>query len=76
LNFSPTFFPDSGKDFNINAFTIGYNYRLWSSSYSQLAAGVQGTINFSPKELQFLYGKTPIAGEIYLQLKPIVHGHQ
>jgi hypothetical protein len=69
-------FADVDQKFNINAFTLGYNRAIWNFSFVQLAAGAQGTINFSPKELQFLYGKTPIAGEIYLQLKPTIHRHK
>ena len=66
----------AGKNFDINAFTMGCNYAICDFSYFQLAAGVQATINFTPKELQDLYGKTPLAGEIYLQLKPHIHRHQ
>ncbi len=39
-------------NFNINAFTLGYNRTICSSSFVQLATGAQGTINFSPKKLQ------------------------
>ena len=68
-------FPDE-TEFNINAFTLGYNYTFFNFSYLDLAAGVQAAINFTPKELQSLYGKTPFAGEIYLQLKPHIHRHE
>lgn len=62
-------------NFNINAFTLGYNRAIWNCPYIQLAAGAQATINVSPHELQSLYGKNPIGGEFYLQLKPSMHRH-
>lgn len=65
-----------GTNFNINAFTLGDNYTFYSFSYADLAAGIQATVNFTPKDLQSLYGRTPLAGEIYLQLKPHIHRHQ
>jgi len=63
-------------DFNINTFTLGYNRRIRGCSHVQLAAGAQATLNFSPRALQTLYGKTPMGGEVYLQLKPSMHRHQ
>jgi hypothetical protein len=63
-------------DININIFKLGYNRRIWGCSYVQFAAGAQATVNVSPHELQGLYGKTPIGGEVYLQLKPSKHSHQ
>ncbi|HET9825980.1 MAG TPA: hypothetical protein VFP87_11630 [Chitinophagaceae bacterium] len=63
-------------NFNINAFTLGYNRTIWNYPYVQLVAGAQATINFSPRALQDLYGKTPMGAEVYLQLKPNRHGHK
>src|ERR1051326_8918033 len=62
------------RNFNINAGTVGYNQTICKSSYFQLAAGAQATINFPPRALHTLYGKTPLGGELYLQMKPRIHG--
>lgn len=64
------------KNYNINAFTIGYNFSFYHNSRAQFAAGIQSTASFSPKELQSLYGKIPLAAEVYVQVKPNLHRHQ
>jgi len=61
------------RRFNLNAFTLGYNIKLFHQKSFQLAAGLQGTLNFPDKILQGMYGKTPIGGEIYLRLYPAAH---
>jgi hypothetical protein len=63
-------------DFDINTFTLGYDRIIYSLTYLQLAAGAQGTFNFTPRALHDLYGVTPIGGQVYLQLKPNLHRHQ
>jgi len=62
--------------FNINAATLGYNRTICTSANVQLAAGAQATINFAPRELQTLYGRTPLGAEVYLQLKPNLRKHE
>jgi hypothetical protein len=62
-------------DFNINAFTLGYNHRIAPVAPVQILLGVQGTFNFPPKALQPLYGKLPIGLEVYLLLRPHRHEH-
>lgn len=57
---------------NVNAFTLGYNQSIWNCPAIQLAAGAQATVNIPPHGLQALYGKTPIGGEVYLQVKPVM----
>jgi hypothetical protein len=55
-------FPD--KTFNIHAFTIGYSRQLLNLKTMDLNAGSQFSINGVDKDLQDLYGKTPVGFEI------------
>ncbi len=66
-------FPE--KNFNIHAFTVGYNRQLQNFKSIDLIAGSQFTINRGDKDLQELYGKMPVGFEIYLQLRPMLHKH-
>jgi hypothetical protein len=66
-------YPD--KNFNVNAITFGYNRRLTRWKPVELLAGAQSTIYKSPMELQELYGKWPVALEVYFQLRPSLHKH-
>jgi len=66
-------FPD--RNFNIHAFTVGYNRQLLNFKSIDLMAGSQFTINGVDKDLQDLYGKTPVGFEIYLQVRPMLHKH-
>ena len=61
--------------FNIHALTAGYNRNLASFNNIDLNAGTQFTVYGVDKDLQRLYGKTPIGFEIYLQLRPALHKH-
>ena len=63
------------RRFNINAVSVGYNYTLLPGQSFDLSAGTKATLNISDKMLQNLYGKTPIGCQIYLRLRPAVHGH-
>jgi hypothetical protein len=65
----------SDEKFNIHAFTAGYNRQLTSFNNINLNAGTQLTIYGVDKDLQSLYGKTPVGFEIYLQLRPALHKH-
>jgi hypothetical protein len=73
LNIEPAF---GNSEFNIHVATAGYNHLVFSARYFDLLGGFQGTINFVPGQLQKLYGKTPLAVEVYLQLRPHIHSHQ
>jgi len=61
--------------FNIHALTAGYNRNLASFNNIDLNAGTQFTLYGVDKDLQRLYGKTPVGFEIYLQLRPGLHKH-
>jgi hypothetical protein len=57
-------------EYNLNAFTAGYNHLIFGAQYFEGVAGVQSTFNFPPKSLQDIYGKTPLALELYIQIRP------
>ena len=61
--------------FNINAISVGYNHILLPGQSFDLSGGTKATLNVSDKKLYSLYGKTPVGFEVYLQLRPPVHGH-
>jgi hypothetical protein len=56
--------------FNINAITFGTNYRIFQFSNTNVSLGIQGSMYFSPKELQPIYGKNPLSAQIYIKLNP------
>jgi len=56
--------------FSVNAFTAGFNYDLLSMGKVRLAGGSQFTFYSADNKLNNLYGKTPMAFEIYLRIYP------
>jgi hypothetical protein len=56
--------------FPVNAFTIGFNYDVLQLGQTRLAAGSQFTFYHADKRLDPLYGKNPMAVEVYLRLYP------
>ena len=56
--------------FNINAWTVGLNKKLIEFKAVHLSAGVQGTVNFPDKKLENIYGKSPLAAQVYIKLFP------
>ena len=61
--------------FNINAVSVGYNHILLPLQSFDLSAGTKLTLNVVDKKLYSIYGKAPMAGEIYLQLRPGLRNH-
>jgi hypothetical protein len=61
--------------FNINAVSVGYNHILLPGQSFDLSAGTKLTLNVIDKKLYPIYGKTPVGFEVYLQLRPPMHGH-
>lgn len=57
-------------NFNINAVTLGANHVLFSQWNLNFALGAQATLNISPPELHMLYGKTPLAFQVYTRIFP------
>jgi hypothetical protein len=56
--------------FPVNAFTVGFNYDLLKLGKTRLAGGSQLTLYHAPEKLNTLYGKNPMAIEVYLRLYP------
>jgi len=56
--------------FPVNAFTVGFNYDLLKIGQTRLAGGSQITFYHADKRLNSLYGKNPMAVEVYLRLYP------
>jgi hypothetical protein len=56
--------------FPVNAFTAGFNYDLLNIGQTRLAGGGQFTFYHADDRLDPLYGKNPMAIEVYLRLYP------
>jgi hypothetical protein len=56
--------------FNIHALTLGFNYDLLGIGNTRLAGGSQFTFYKSASQLNSLYGKNPMAFEIFLRFYP------
>jgi hypothetical protein len=61
-----------GQDalFAVNAFTVGVNYDLLNMGQTRLAGGGQFTFYNADEKLNSLYGKNPMAFEVYLRIYP------
>jgi hypothetical protein len=60
--------------FPVNAFTAGFNYDLLNLGQTRLAIGSQATYYSADKRLDPLYGKHPMAVEVYLRIYPGMMG--
>lgn len=56
--------------FPVNAFTAGFSYDFLSIGQTKLAGGSQFTLYHADPKLNTLYGKNPMAFEVYLRLYP------
>ncbi|MEO6719236.1 MAG: hypothetical protein ABIN67_02680 [Ferruginibacter sp.] len=56
--------------FPVNAFTVGFNYDLLNIGKTRIAGGSQFTWYSADNKLSSLYGKKPMAFEVYLRLYP------
>ncbi|MBA4853430.1 hypothetical protein [Emticicia sp. BO119] len=56
--------------FPINAFTLGFNYDLFSFKKIRFASGSQFTLYYADKRLNELYGKNPVSGQVFLRIYP------
>lgn len=56
--------------FPVNAVTAGFNYDLFKIGQTRIAGGAQFTYYHADKRLNDLYGKNPMAFEVYLRLYP------
>jgi hypothetical protein len=56
--------------FPVNAFTVGFNYDLLKIGKAKVAAGSQFSLYHADSRLDDLYGKNPMAFEVFLRLYP------
>ena len=56
--------------FPVNAFTLGFSYHLFSIAKANVAAGTQVTFYQSASALESLYGKNPMAAQVYVRIYP------
>jgi hypothetical protein len=56
--------------FGVHAFTLGANFDIFELRKTKLAAGAQWSIYGAPESLNSLYGKNPMAIEVYLRIYP------
>jgi hypothetical protein len=61
---------DEDQIFNINALTIGANYRLFTSFGTNFSAGLQGSVFLTDSILHPVYGKNPFSAQVYLRISP------
>ena len=60
--------------FPVNSLTAGFNYDLLKIGSTRIAGGGQITFYRAPQKLSFLYGKDPMAFEIYFRFYPAMMG--
>ena len=56
--------------FPVNACTLGFNYDLLLIGQTHFALGAQGSFNHAPAILNSLYGKNPLAAEVFIRIYP------
>lgn len=56
--------------FPVNAFTVGFNYDVLHFKQTRMAAGSQYTLYHADERLNSLYGKNPMAFEVFLRVYP------
>ncbi|WP_343672864.1 hypothetical protein [Chitinophaga sp.] len=56
--------------FSIHAFTLGSNYDLFELKHTKVAGGIQWSIYHTQASLNTLYGKNPMALQVYLRIYP------
>jgi hypothetical protein len=56
--------------FPVNAITFGFSYDLLNLNKARIAAGGQFSLYSADKKLENLYGKNPMAAEVYIRLYP------
>jgi hypothetical protein len=56
--------------FGVNAFSLGLSYDLVNSKSLRIALGAQGTVYSADSRLDYLYGKNPVSGQLFLRIYP------
>jgi hypothetical protein len=65
---NPTFEHDAL--FQVNAFSLGFSYDVIHSRVLRMAIGGQGSIYAATDRLDYLYGKHPVSGQVFLRIYP------
>lgn len=58
------------RTFDIHKLTLGTNRQLLTLGKWELIGGLQSSVNIPPLSLQSLYGKAPMSGQIYIEIRP------
>ena len=58
------------RTFDIHKLTLGTNRQLFGLGAFELIGGFQSSVNVPPPSLQSLYGKAPMSGQIYVEIRP------
>jgi hypothetical protein len=61
--------------FRIQALTLGYNRNISPAAPVDILLGMQTTLNFPGERLQPIYGSLPLAGQVYVMIRPRRHQH-
>jgi hypothetical protein len=61
--------------FAVNAFTLGTAYDVFTTKSIRTSLGTQFSLYSADARLSNLYGKTPMAAEVYLRLYPNLMGN-
>ena len=62
--------------FDINAITLGANYRVFHFDNTDVAIGMQGSLYFTPNDLKPIYGSNPLSAQVYIKINPSLMMHQ
>lgn len=60
--------PDIYRGRWVGAVTVGYFYKIPSTSWLETGMGVSGTMNLLPEEYIGAYGGNPLTGKVYLKI--------
>lgn len=58
------------KIFPVHALSLGFNHVFYQAFKTNFAIGAQATFYSSPSELEDLYGRYPLSGQVFLRIYP------
>ena len=58
------------RSFDIHKLTLGTNRQLFTLGAFELLGGLQASVNVPQPSLQTLYGKAPMSGQVYVEIRP------
>ncbi|GAA4320722.1 hypothetical protein GCM10023149_20150 [Mucilaginibacter gynuensis] len=62
--------------FNIHKLTLGTNRKLFKTGPLEYVGGLQASVNLPAGDLKPLYGNSPISGQVYIQIRPMLMKHK